>query len=142
MVIERFRDGHPKAVGERFARDGRMMPDEIEYRGSWLDEAGTRCYQIVEAPREELLKIWTSHWDDLVDFEIVPVVTSSEFWSKPRKAIVLRRGHPSLIEQRSQSQFRLCGTREGAKTSRRSVQAEKSQLRIVSTPKRPSGSHR
>ena len=84
MVIERFRDGHPKAVGERFAHDGRMMPDEIEYRGSWLDEAGTRCYQIVEAPREELLKIWTSHWDDLVDFEIVPVVTSSEFWSKPR----------------------------------------------------------
>jgi hypothetical protein len=30
MVIERFRDGNAKAVGERFARDGRMMPGEIE----------------------------------------------------------------------------------------------------------------
>jgi Protein of unknown function (DUF3303) len=84
MVIERFRDGNPKAVGERFARNGRMMPGGIEYRASWLDEAGTCCFQIVEAPHQELLRTWINRWDDLVEFEVVPVVTSSEFWSKPR----------------------------------------------------------
>jgi hypothetical protein len=25
-----------------------------------------------------LLQLWTKHWDDLVDFEIVPVITSKE----------------------------------------------------------------
>jgi hypothetical protein len=84
MVIERFRDGNAKAVGERFARKGRMMPDDVEYRASWLDEAGTRCFQIVEAPYRESLQTWIKCWDDLADFEVVPVLTSSEFWSKPR----------------------------------------------------------
>jgi hypothetical protein len=68
MVIERFRDDNAKAVGERYARDGRMMPGEIEYRASWLDEAGTRCFQIVEGPHQDLLSAWISRWDDLVEF--------------------------------------------------------------------------
>jgi len=84
MIIERFRNGNTKAVGERFARNGRMMPDDIEYRASWVDQDGTRCYQIVEAPHQELLRTWINRWDDLVEFEVVPVLTSSEFWSKPR----------------------------------------------------------
>ena len=32
----------------------------------------------MEAESEEHLKAWTSHWDDLVDFEVVPVLTSAE----------------------------------------------------------------
>ena len=52
-----------------------MMPDDIEYRASWLDEAGTRCFQIVEAPQQESAATWINRWDDLVEFEVVPVVT-------------------------------------------------------------------
>jgi hypothetical protein len=25
---------------------------------------------------------WVSRWDDLIDFEIVPVLTSADFWAK------------------------------------------------------------
>lgn len=82
MVIERFKDGNPKAVGERFQRSGRMLPGDVTYHASWVDSAGTRCFQVMEAPQLESLNVWISHWEDLVDFEVVPVLTSSEFWAK------------------------------------------------------------
>ena len=81
MVIERFKDGNAARVGERFRNSGRMMPDAVIYHASWMDSAGGRCFQVMEAPHLELLNQWVSHWDDLVDFEIVPVLTSAEFWS-------------------------------------------------------------
>jgi hypothetical protein len=58
------------------------MPEGVVYHASWVDTAGTRCYQLMEAPQEELLKTWMRHWDDLVEFEIVPVLNSSDFWAK------------------------------------------------------------
>jgi hypothetical protein len=32
----------------------------------------------METDDERLLRDWISHWDDIVDFEIIPVVTSAE----------------------------------------------------------------
>ena len=84
MVIERFKNGKTKAIGERFGRDGRILPHGVTYHVSWVDAAGTRCFQIMEAERVESLADWVSRWEDLVEFEIVPVVTSAEFWSKPQ----------------------------------------------------------
>jgi hypothetical protein len=84
MVIERFRNVDAVAIGERFQREGRMLPAGVTYHASWVDEAGSRCFQIMEAPRAESLASWVSRWEDLVEFEIVPVVTSAEFWSKPQ----------------------------------------------------------
>ena len=80
MVIERFKDA--RAIAERFQQSGRMLPEDVVYHASWVDAAGTRCFQIVEAPRLESLTPWIERWDDLVEFEIVPVVTSAEFWSR------------------------------------------------------------
>jgi hypothetical protein len=82
MVIERFKDGNAKPIGERFRRDGRMLPDGVIYHASWVDTAGARCFQLMEAPDPESLAAWTRRWDDLVEFEIVPVLTSADFWSK------------------------------------------------------------
>jgi Protein of unknown function (DUF3303) len=84
MVIERFRNRDAQAIGERFGREGRMLPPGVIYHASWVDTAGARCFQVMEADRSESLREWTARWDDLVDFEIVPVQTSAEFWSKPR----------------------------------------------------------
>lgn len=81
MVVERFRDGDAKPIGERFRRDGRMMPEGLIYHASWIDSDGSRCFQLMEASNVELFDAWTSHWNDLMDFEIVPVLTSAEFWS-------------------------------------------------------------
>jgi hypothetical protein len=36
---------------------------------------------IMEAPDEEALRPWLAAWDDLVEFEIIRVVTSAEFWA-------------------------------------------------------------
>ncbi|HMD05912.1 MAG TPA: DUF3303 family protein [Candidatus Acidoferrum sp.] len=82
MVIERFKNGDTKSIGERFAREGRMLPPGVIYHASWVDAVGGRCFQIMEADRVELLAEWVRCWEDLVEFEIVPVVTSAEFWSK------------------------------------------------------------
>ncbi len=82
MVIERFKNGDPKPVGERFRRSGRMLPEEVAYHASWVDSTGARCFQIMEAPRREALDAWVKRWSDLIDFEIAPVQTSGEFWDK------------------------------------------------------------
>ena len=82
MDIERFKSGDARPIGERFKLSGRMLPDGVTYHASWVDSAGSRCYQIMEAPDAESLNAWTSRWHDLVDFEIVPVLISSDFWAK------------------------------------------------------------
>jgi hypothetical protein len=82
MVIERFKNGDAKAIGERFARDGRMLPPGVTYHVSWVDAESARCFQIMEADSVESLVEWVRRWEDLLEFEIVPVVTSAEFWSK------------------------------------------------------------
>jgi len=74
MVIERFRDG-AAPVYERFGARGRMMPLGLEYIDSWLTEDKTVCYQLMETSDPELFKAWTDKWDDLVDFEIIPLAT-------------------------------------------------------------------
>ncbi len=82
MVIERFKNGDAEVIGKRFKLSGRMMPEGVAYHASWVDSAGTCCYQVMETPDLELLKAWMSRWEDLVDFEIIPVTTSAEFWAK------------------------------------------------------------
>ena len=78
MVIERFRHGDAKAVYERFRERGRMMPAGLDYVDSWVEADFNRCFQLVKSDDPALIGQWTSHWDDLVDFEIVPVITSKE----------------------------------------------------------------
>ena len=83
IVIERFK-GDSKAVGARFRACGRMLPDGVTYQASWMEATGSRCFQIMEAPGLEALSAWVRRWDDLVDFEIVPVLTSADFWGRSR----------------------------------------------------------
>jgi uncharacterized protein DUF3303 len=82
MVIERFKHGDPAPIGQRFRQSGRMLPKDVAYHASWIDPEGARCFQLMEAPNPELLDDWVRRWSDLIDFEIVPVMTSGDFWSK------------------------------------------------------------
>ena len=84
MVVERFQGGDPGPAGERFQARGRLMPAGVTYHTSWVEFSGARCFQLMEADRLELLEEWAQHWEDLVDFEIVPVMPSAEFWAKRR----------------------------------------------------------
>ena len=82
MVIERVREENVRRVGERFARQGRMMPQNVRYVASWLVPSGAVCYQVMEAPDRESLEPWLNAWRDLVDFEVHEVLTSAEYWAR------------------------------------------------------------
>jgi hypothetical protein len=72
MVIERFKHDDATLIGERFKRSGRMLPEGVAYHASWVDLAGTRCFQVMEALRPELLESWTSRWHDLITSKSFP----------------------------------------------------------------------
>ena len=82
MIVEHFKNSDPTPIAERFRRTGRMLPDGVTYHASWIDPAAARCFQIMEAPDPESLEPWVSRWNDLIDFEIVPVLTSADYWAK------------------------------------------------------------
>lgn len=78
MVIERYEPGRAPAVYRRFRDRGRLAPDGVRYVSSWVDLDFRRCFQVMEAESEALLRQWTANWEDLVEFEIVPVRTSEQ----------------------------------------------------------------
>jgi Protein of unknown function (DUF3303) len=78
MVIERFKDGNAGPVYQRFRERGRLMPPGLSYVSSWVEQSFGRCFQLVECDDAESLREWISQWDDLIDFEVTPVMTSAE----------------------------------------------------------------
>ncbi len=78
MVIEHFRDGNPRPVYQRFAERGRLAPEGLVYVSSWVTTDLARCYQVMECNDVALLEQWIAQWRDLVDFEVMPVLTSPE----------------------------------------------------------------
>ena len=78
MIIERFHTGRAPEVYRRFRERGRLAPDGVRYVASWVDLEFERCFQVMEAQNEAMVRAWTANWEDLVDFEIVPVRTSAE----------------------------------------------------------------
>jgi Protein of unknown function (DUF3303) len=78
MVIERFKNRDARAIYDRFREKGRMMPDGLEYVGSWVEMNFDRCFQVMEAEDERLLHEWAERWSDLVEFEFVPVRTGQQ----------------------------------------------------------------
>ena len=66
MLIERFKNGDPVPVYRRFRDQGRRLLDM------------TTCYQMMECEERRLLEQWIAAGSDLVDFEVIPVMTSAE----------------------------------------------------------------
>ena len=78
MVIERFRNRDPVPVYRRFRDRGRMAPEGVRYVGSWITPDLTLCYQVMDCDDRSGLDAWIAKWDDIVDFEVIPVITSPE----------------------------------------------------------------
>ena len=78
LVIEEYRNGDPLPVYRRFREHGRLAPEGLRYVSSWVTADLAHCYQIMECEDRRLLDEWISRWQDLVVFEVIPVVTSSE----------------------------------------------------------------
>jgi hypothetical protein len=54
------------------------MPEGIEYRGSWVTDDLRRCFQVMECRDRRLLDEWIANWQDITEFEVVPVITSGD----------------------------------------------------------------
>jgi hypothetical protein len=78
MIIERFKNRDAKAVYRRYHEKGRMMPEGLRYVTSWTEKNFDRCFQVMECDDTSLIQRWMDNWKDLVDFEIVPVLSSEE----------------------------------------------------------------
>ena len=78
MIIEHFRNGEAAPVYERFRKRGRLAPVGLRYVDSWVTDDLRSCYQLMECEDRALLDQWMSAWEDLVEFEVHPVITSRE----------------------------------------------------------------
>lgn len=78
MVIEHFRPGRAPAVYERARERGRLMPEGLHYVASWVEPDFARCFQVMQCDDRRLLDEWMAAWADLVEFEVIPVITSAE----------------------------------------------------------------
>lgn len=78
MIVEHFHPGRAPDVYRRAREKGRMMPPGLAYVSSWVEPDFTRCFQVMECDDRRLLDEWIAAWNDLVDFEVIPVITSAE----------------------------------------------------------------
>lgn len=78
MVIETYRDGDPKPVYRRFREKGRMAPPGARYLSSWVTTDFERCFQVMDCDDRMLLDEWMANWSDLVEFEVIPILTSEK----------------------------------------------------------------
>ena len=78
MVIERFKQPGGLAVYRRARDQGRLLPEGLQYVASWVDVDFSRCFQLMETENRDLFEAWVRQWQDLVEFEIIPVRGSAE----------------------------------------------------------------
>jgi uncharacterized protein DUF3303 len=78
LVIEHFRGGDPLPAYRRFRNHGRLAPEGLQYVASWVTHDFQRCFQVMECGDSQLLTQWMANWQDVVEFEVIPVRTSAE----------------------------------------------------------------
>ena len=78
LIIENFRNKDPVPVYRRFRDQGRLAPEGLRYVSSWVDEKLERCFQVMETDDPHQLDEWLGRWSDLVEFEVIPVISSNE----------------------------------------------------------------
>jgi len=78
MIIESFKNRDAAPVYRRFRDHGRLAPDGLKYVSSWVTADMAQCYQVMECDDPQLLEQWIARWCDLVDFEILPLITSAQ----------------------------------------------------------------
>jgi len=73
MVVEKFRNQDGKAVYRKL-REGRGLPEGLKFVTSYVSADLGRCFQLMETDDVTLFQRWIADWQELVEFEVVPVV--------------------------------------------------------------------
>jgi len=74
MVIEKFRNQNGKAVYRKLRDAGRGLPDGLKFVASYVTADLSRCFQLMETDDITLFQRWIADWQEVVEFEVVPVV--------------------------------------------------------------------
>lgn len=78
MIVEHFKNQDPVPIYRRFRDHGRLAPDGLQYVSSWVDEKFERCFQLMETDDPGQLDQWIANWNDIVTFDVYPVMSSKE----------------------------------------------------------------
>jgi hypothetical protein len=78
MIVEHFKNQDPVPIYRRLRERGRLVPEGLHYLSSWVDEKLERCFQLMETADRKVLDEWIAFWDDLIEFEVYPVISSKE----------------------------------------------------------------
>jgi len=76
MVIKTYWPGAKDQIDARLEQEGRMLPRGLRHVGSWLEQGGNRCFDLMETEDKKLFSQWTAKWRDLFEFRIIPVEES------------------------------------------------------------------
>ena len=74
MVVERFRNRDGKAVYREAARRWPGFADGLTFVASYVSADLGCCFQFMETDDVTLFQRWIADWQDVVEFEVVPVV--------------------------------------------------------------------
>ena len=74
MVVEKFRNQDGKAVYRKLRDAGRSLPDGLKFVASYVSADLGRCFQLMETDDVTLFQRWIADWQEVVEFEVVPVV--------------------------------------------------------------------
>jgi len=74
MVVEKFRNQDGKAVYRKLRDGGRALPDGLKFVASYVSADLGRCFQLMETDDVTLFQRWIADWQEVVEFEVVPVV--------------------------------------------------------------------
>ncbi|MDQ3179472.1 MAG: DUF3303 domain-containing protein [Acidobacteriota bacterium] len=85
MVVEHFKD--EVEIYRRFREKGRMMPEGLNYVSSWIDTDFKKCFQLMETDDARIFDEWIANWNDIMNFEIFPVISSNEAAEKIAKRL-------------------------------------------------------
>ena len=80
MVVEHIKDA--AAVYQRLWDRGRILPNGLLLRSVWFEENVERGYRLVQTHDRRLLDEWMANWNDLIEFEVCPVITPEEAGEK------------------------------------------------------------
>jgi hypothetical protein len=50
-----------------------LLPDGLDFVASWVSADLARVFQVMECDEIMLLQRWVAGWEDIAEFEIVPV---------------------------------------------------------------------
>lgn len=69
---------HRDTVRPRFKETGAPPPPGVDMLGRWHNAAGNGGFFLVETDDPVALARWLQEWTDVIDFEVVPVVTDEQ----------------------------------------------------------------